>query len=75
MKKYKIIYWQNGDKKEMTVEAEDIKNARYVFYMYIPNGDIISIIDSETEWLNAAAVEPIIDKILETQNKLLKEVN
>ena len=43
MKKYKITYWNNGDIRIKTVEAENIKDAQYQFYMSTACDDIKEI--------------------------------
>lgn len=43
MKKYIITYWNNGDIRQKTVEAENIKEAQYQFYMSTACDDIKEI--------------------------------
>lgn len=49
MKKYRIIYWYNGNKLVATTEAETLERARYSFEMCVPNDDIIEITEIKDE--------------------------
>lgn len=43
MKKYMIVYWCNGNKLHITVEAESEKQAKTALYLFHNADDIISI--------------------------------
>lgn len=43
MKKYKVIYWHNGNKKVDEIEASSKYNAKVRFYLSHPCDDIIRI--------------------------------
>jgi hypothetical protein len=47
MKKYKIVYWHNGNKCVKEIEATNAEQARLLFYMAIPQSDIISVKEVE----------------------------
>ncbi|MGN0805362.1 MAG: hypothetical protein ACI4MS_08270 [Candidatus Coproplasma sp.] len=49
MKKYRIVYWNNGNKRVFELEAENLLQARVVFEMYCPNDDIIEIKEKQDE--------------------------
>ncbi|MGN0805252.1 MAG: hypothetical protein ACI4MS_07705 [Candidatus Coproplasma sp.] len=49
MKKYRIVYWYNGNKLVATTEAADEFTARYLFEMYVPNDDVIEITEIKDE--------------------------
>jgi hypothetical protein len=43
VKKYKITYWQGGNKKTLTLQASSIYDARLHFYLKYSAYDIASI--------------------------------
>ena len=43
LKKYKVFYWNNGNKKVAEVEAFSKYNAKQRFYLTYPCDDIIRI--------------------------------
>lgn len=43
MRKYKIVYWHNGNKKVEEIEAASKYNAKTRFYLSHPADDIIRI--------------------------------
>ena len=47
MKKFKIIYWLNGNIKKVDAEAETKQKAKMLFLMKLPCDDIISIEEVE----------------------------
>ena len=43
MRKFKIVYWQNGNKRVEEIEAYSKYNAKTRFYLNNPHADIIRI--------------------------------
>lgn len=43
VKKYKVVYWNNGNRLVKNIEAPNIVAARYNFYMSTACDDIISV--------------------------------
>lgn len=43
MKKYNIVYWQNGNKLKLTIEAESKQQAIYLFTMNVSHFGIESV--------------------------------
>lgn len=43
MRKFKVTYWHNGNKRVEEVQAHSKYNAKAVFYLSHPCDDIISI--------------------------------
>ena len=43
MKTFKIKHWNGGDIDVTNIKAEGMEHARYLYYMNINTGDIISI--------------------------------
>ena len=47
MKRYKVIYWNNGNVQTVTIEAQTTKDALYSFYMNYAHDDVIRIEEVE----------------------------
>lgn len=49
MRKYKVFYWHNNERRVVEVEAHSKYNAKIRFYLNHPADDIINIVEVTEE--------------------------